>query len=259
MDQEKAYELWVTSLKEELSADQKVALDTFLGENPGVKKEFETMNSLWEGLDETVPAPSMEMDKNFYSFLQESNAMEPSLKPTGWLQVIEGWFNHRLAYAFVMIICFGAGIIFQNQFGKQNVENLSGELQQIKKMMMLTLIEQPGANDRIRAVNMVEEIKEEDDKVMSALLKTLNEDENVNVRLSVVEVLSEMELGPTVRAEIVKSIAGQQHPLVQAALADLMVLLQEKSAVDELKRLLNDENTDPLIKEKLNESLEVLI
>jgi hypothetical protein len=62
-----------------------------------------------------------------------------------------------------------------------------------------------------------------------------------------------------VREAIIKSIANQKSPMVQLALAQLMVELQEKKSVSELRKLLQEESTPKEVKERIEESIQVLI
>jgi HEAT repeat protein len=57
---------------------------------------------------------------------------------------------------------------------------------------------------------------------------------------------------------LVESILHQESPLVQDALADVMVKLQDKRAVKPLQKILKDENTNEIIKTKIRESLHKL-
>jgi len=51
----------------------------------------------------------------------------------------------------------------------------------------------------------------------------------------------------------------QDSPLVQIALADLMVALQEKASVESMKQLLEQPNIDRTVKQKLQESINHII
>ncbi len=88
------------------------------------------------------------------------------------------------------------------------------------------------------------------EKVTGALLQTLNNDENVNVRLAALDALRPYVKNSEVRQDIIRSIAKQQSPLVQVALAELMVELQDKSSVKELEKILNNKKTPLDVKEK---------
>jgi HEAT repeat protein len=97
-----------------------------------------------------------------------------------------------------------------------------------------------------------------DEKVIQALLQTLNNDPNINVRLVTVETLRQFADEPQVREGLIQSITRQESPLVQIALADVMVGLQEKRSVKQLQRLLEQENLDETVKIKIKETVKVL-
>jgi DNA polymerase III delta subunit len=96
-------------------------------------------------------------------------------------------------------------------------------------------------------------------KVTSALIQTLNNDNNVNVRLAALDALRVYSGEGKVREELIRSIAKQDSPLVQIALAELMAQLQAKSSVKELEKILKNENTPADVKKKIEQSLKVLV
>jgi hypothetical protein len=126
-------------------------------------------------------------------------------------------------------------------------------------MMMISLLEKESATDRLRAVSLSEEIQGPSKKVTDALFKTLNSDPSVNVRLASLEALQNYAKAPTVREGLVRAIAQQDSPLVQVALADLMVKLQVKSSVNELKKIMEQKTTPAEVKQRIKESINVLI
>jgi HEAT repeat protein len=128
-----------------------------------------------------------------------------------------------------------------------------------RQNMVLTLISQSSATDRLKAVGYTSELLQADERVIKALLFTLNHDENVNVRLVAVEALSRFAADPGVREGLVRSIAQQESPLVQVALADAMVALNEKRSVAPLRELLRRQGTDMYVKEKLESSIRILL
>ena len=124
---------------------------------------------------------------------------------------------------------------------------------------MLSLLEKESATDRLRAVSLTSEMDNVSRKVTEALIQTLNQDGNVNVRLAALDALRPYVRDSGVREELIKSIASQNSPLVQVALADLMVELQEKKSVKELEKLLNDKGTPKEVKDRIQESIQTLI
>jgi hypothetical protein len=96
-------------------------------------------------------------------------------------------------------------------------------------------------------------------KVTNALIQTLNQDENVNVRLAALDALKPYARDSSVRAALIRSISKQESPLVQISLAELMVALQEKSAVKEFEKIVESDSTPADVKKRIKENMEVLI
>ena len=92
-------------------------------------------------------------------------------------------------------------------------------------------------------------------KVIDALLTTLNEDPNVNVRLATLGALTKLADDPRVREGLVHSIEQQDSPIMQLAIADVMVKLQEKRSVRSLQRLLNKKDINPKVKLNIEKSI----
>jgi hypothetical protein len=136
---------------------------------------------------------------------------------------------------------------------------LSQQVSDLQEMMMLSLLEKGSATERLKAVNLTQEMDEASIKVTNALIQTLNQDENVNVRLAALEALKPYATDSSVREALIRSIGRQESPLVQISLAELMVALQEKSAVKEFEKIVESDNTPPEVRSKIRESMKVLI
>lgn len=201
---------------------------------------------------------SLEQDNRFYQMLkQEKQNTQPALT-ISWSRVME-WMP-RLAMAAVLIISgFSAGYFFQRPSGGEEVKQLTQQVQGLKEMMMISMLEKESATDRLKAVSLTEEIDGPSKKVTEALLNTLNEDPSVNVRLAALEALQKYTKMAQVREGLVRSITKQDSPLVQVALAELMAAMQEKSSVNELKKVLEQKGTPKEVKDKIRESINVLI
>jgi uncharacterized protein (UPF0147 family) len=134
------------------------------------------------------------------------------------------------------------------QMGKQ--------ISSMREMMMLSLLEKESATDRLKAVNLTQDMDQVSKTVTSALLETLNNDENVNVRLAALDALRPYSKDGQIREALVRSITEQKSPLVQVALAELMAALQEKGAIDAFNKILQDTETPSDIKKKIKESIQ---
>jgi hypothetical protein len=214
------------------------------------------------------PEPSDSLRSNFYQMLAQEKQKEAT--KNNWRNSFLNFYQQllniiplgKLAYSLVLLSLGGALGIWYNQ--SQNAESqrlaaLTSEMQQMKKMMMLTLLEQPSATDRLKAVNLTSDMKSADNKVIQALLQTLNYDPSVNVRLAAIEALYQHADNSVAREGLVHAISKQDSPLVQLALADIMVAMQEKDSVKQLKELLQKDNLNEAVKIKVKQSIQVLI
>jgi hypothetical protein len=222
-------------------------------------EEIPTLNHLQQQImNMSLPQPTAELDYQFQSLLQKVKAER---KGFSWSRLFS-WpeLAPRLAFASVTLF-IGLAIGFYLLPDKKNdqVEALTRQVSEMKEMMMLTLLEKESATERLKAVSLTQEMDQVSSTVTQALIQTLNQDENVNVRLAALDALRPYVKRSAVRQELVKSIAKQDSPLVQVALAELMAAIQEKSSVKEFEKLLKSDRTPDEIKKRIEESIDVMI
>ena len=215
------------------------------------------------GLDEQIQkmemaSPSLSLDDKFYTALADEK--RASRKTNSFSFPSLNSLFPRLAMAAVLILSgFAVGYFLQSPQQKTEVSELTKEVGDLKEMVMLSLMEKESATQRLKAVSLTSEMDQASDKVTNALFVALNKDENVNVRLAALEALKPYVSKSTVRLKLIESIEEQASPLVQVALAELMVTIQEKRSVDQLRQLLKDERVPKEVKYKISESIKVLI
>lgn len=240
-----AKELWLESLEDELSFEQEEALQQYLSEHSELAKELKASSDMWAALDMPVAPPSQRMDDQFYEMLSSHGASQPNQVSRVWMMA---------ASISLLIVGFASGWWITSP-KEQSMAELTDQVAQLQEVMMLTLIKQPKAQDRLKAVNITYELSSADEKVISALVKTLRMDNNVNVRLAALEALSAKVSNPQVREALVDAIAYQENPMVQIAIAELMVEIEESSAKSQLEALINSPDINPLAKERITQSI----
>lgn len=208
-----------------------------------------------------VPEPSADMESRFQGML---DGYKQSMNKENFISRLRQLWSiqpkMQLAYSFVILIVgITVGYLFLNKSSKDNskeqIAALSSKVEDMRQMMMLSLLENPSASERLRAVSYTEEITSVNAQIIDALLRTLNEDPNVNVRLVTLEALIKYSDQSIVREELIRSIANQDSPLVQSALADVMMKLQEKRSVEAFKQLLKNTGTDNPVKPKIEKTI----
>jgi hypothetical protein len=261
MDQEQLKEKWMDYMNGSISMQEWEVLKSTA--DKAQLEELDSLEKLWLAMDElpAVPEPSRNMDQRFYATLSEfRQAEDRPAKASPFEGVLQLLSWRRLALGMLIFIVGGGFGYLLSPSGeyRQEISSLSSEVKDMKEMMMLTLLEKPAAQDRLRAVSLSSELSHADSRVIEALVQTLNTDENVNVRLVTVEALARFGAYPEVREALVNSISRQSSPLVQIALAEAMVALNEKGAVEALKGLLKKEDLNEAVRERVQQSIEVL-
>ena len=250
-------------LSENLSDEKRKAFETFLVDHPKHQQEFEAAKLFWNLDTEEMPNASPTMDMNFYSMLK---AAEEKENKVSFLTTLQQFFTRKPVQQFAYTLAIlavgffvGNGFNFGNETNVETVEVAQKETEDVRSQLVLTLLDQPSATKRLQAVNEVNKLSSVTEKIIKALFSTLNNDENVNVRLSALQALKKYTEIPLVREGLIASIAHQTSPLVQIELADLMVILQEKKAVKSFEKLIRKEDVNSSAKEKMKESIQSII
>ncbi|MGE5427315.1 MAG: HEAT repeat domain-containing protein [Methylococcaceae bacterium] len=265
-------EQFTSLLTDSLPEAERRELVSHLESCAGCREELEEVKKIWELMgDVEQPEPSPVMRANFKAMLSDYKKETQAKKnPFGvWGERLRQFLSlqvqPRLAYSLLLVAIglIGGYYLHRPETSamayNQQIDSLASQVSEMKQVMMLSLLQDPSASQRIRAVSYTEEISNVDLKVISALLTTLNEDPNVNVRLATLDVLTKLAGEPKVREGLVRSINQQDSPIMQTAIADVMVKLQEKSAVDSLQKLLNKKNLNKMVKSKIEKSIQILI
>ena len=259
--------LW---LHDQLTDDERAKVDAHVASCAECQQELTTHEHLWELMEE-LPAPEPPAGT-----LVRFNAMLDVYKASGAGQGrgmaivtrIKQFFTLQPAFVMaysLLLVVVGIGLGHWLNAStptpgapsgdKKQLEELTAQISDMREMMMKSLLQNPSASERIRGVGYASEITRVNVGVIEALLTTLNNDQNVNVRLMTLEALTHYAADPAVREGLVASILQQESPLVQAALADVMLKLQEKNAVRPFKKLLQQKNLNSLVRTKIETAI----
>ncbi len=264
MDQIEFSEILIEYVSGKLSPDKQEDCDAFLLAHPEHLQEVEQLKMAWLKLDDQIiPEPSEQMDNRFYAMLREESQEKNTNKDT-FLNRLRAFFfsddigltMRQVAFACLLLV---GGVFLGNKFQKSVADvspTLASETDEVRSELVMALIDQPSASKRLQAVNEANKLDAATDIIIDALFKTLHNDPNINVRLATIESLSKYAAQPKVRQGLVESINQQESPLVQLALADLMVTLQEKGSIDSMKELLEQPDIDTTVKQQIRSSIE---
>ena len=235
-----------------LDAASREQLKAHLLECASCREEWESLNQLWNSLGEIrQEEPSAAMRPRFYAMLERYQQDRPhsriqSSHHPGFgarfreLFALQPVFQLGLAAVLLLAGFFGGYFLKSSHNDHEELTRLREEVRETRQMVTISLLKQQSASDRLKGVSWSSQISKPDTKFLSTLIQTLNYDTSVDVRLAAVDALSRFAADPEVRSGLVKSLPKQDSPLVQISLIDLLVQLQERQAVDSLRRLAND-------------------
>jgi len=251
-------------MKRNSSTERKIRdlLDEQKGISDEEKKDLEKIYDML--LNEDIPEPPDSLDDRFYSTLKDiiaKNSSSYRIRPSGLFNSDSFRVMISIAAGIALFIIgwFGARITGPTHSGEKQLAELTSEVSGLRQSLVITMLSQDSPSERIQAVNMVSEMNEVDNKIIESMLSTLNNDPNDNVRLVALETLTLYVDYPEVREGLVKSISDQESPLIQYRLAEIMQALQEKRSVPEFQKVLNDLTLDYSVRERINETIKVLI
>lgn len=212
-----------------------------------LRQRFQAMLDAYEaGRDETT------------RFKQQREFQLPS-----WSQ----WMGMRSTLAFavaaLLLICvaFIAGRHLSDDQATHSQEELAvmqSDLSNMRQLVVLSMLQQDSASQRLQGVTWSTRQSEADPKILGALLHTLRYDSSVDVRLAALDALSRYSNQTQVRQGLTDALEAQQSPLVQVELIDLLVQWHDRSAIDPLHKLEQDQNADPTVRERARRAIDQL-
>ena len=166
----------------------------------------------------------------------------------------------RVAASIVLLIsAFLAGRYIQKNESQVQLVEVQTEALAYKEAALFSLLENESASQRIRGVELIKEFEKPDEQIVAALGEKMLTDENTNVRLTALEALSSFSYSDQVKDIFIEALKTEQNPSMQVAIIEMLVELQEKKAVEPMKKLLEKEETQPYIKDQINSALPKII
>ncbi len=229
----------------------------------GCRTEVAELNAVWRGLEPLKTGMDAPPDAGAKVRFQEMlaayqagmAAVQPAARPVVHAPRV-AWFPAQPVWQFVAAagLLLG-GILFGRYLpraggGNPEMAQLRAQVENLHQMVALSMLQQPSPSARMRGVTYSEKIAQPDPLVLDALLQAVNRDSNVNVRLSAVDALQKFAADPEVARAMVNSIPGQESPLVQIALLDMLVQWNARGIAPGLARISRDTQMDEMVRQR---------
>jgi HEAT repeat protein len=208
--------------------------------------------------------PSEKMRDNFLNMLQKEKSKQKDKETISDTSTKKIWLYNPFSQIAAGLVILISGAFLGMLLNKQpqnngEVAQLQSEVEQVKQLLVLAKLDQPSASQRILAANYTQEITKPNDKILTALVETMNNDENVNVRMASIYALSKFTSEKSVREALVESLKSQEDALLQITLINILVQIKEESSIDVMKELLQKEETIEAVKQMAEKGITTFI
>lgn len=227
-----------------------------LSKSMDLQQELEALKELYNTMGEANElTPSKGLDRQFYQFLEteKKNQQEPGKRVN-----LTTW--RTLAAAVSLLLIVAVTYTLQLKQGQQaQISLLQMQMEETKKLLILSMLQNPSASDRLQAVNVSISETTVDDQILKALAHTLNYDDNVNVRLKAVQAMAQFLGEEEVVNMLLESLLEQSYPQVQIALIEVLTRARKKEALKAFETLLEREELLEVVKGKAAEGIGILL
>ena len=216
---------------------------------------------------EEMEKPDESLRINFYHMLHSQIKKEEAKFELPINQPAAPWYSlrqYRVAAGFALLITGTLiGLLMhgsiKNSYAANELKQLHTEISDLKKASMFTMLQEESSSDRIQAVRYAEDLVNPDQNIIDALVKTLNTDKNVNVRMAAAYALSRFTSQRMVCDSLVKSLSIQTDPILQVTLINILAEKKEKNALRPIQEIIANKSTLKEVRAVAENSLRVLI
>ncbi len=201
--------------------------------------------------------PSKNLRKNFEQMLSEEKRLQETKVVKMQAKTNWKWYLQVAAGIALLISAFFFGK-YQTLTPKNTIV-ISNQQKVEDEKLLLALIENQSASKRIQAVSYSEKFTNTDIKIIQALIDRLFYDENTNVRLSAAEALLKFSSLEMVKFALIKALETDNDSSVQIELIQILAKIQEKRALEPMKKLLNKEDVPNYVKQELQYTISNLL
>jgi hypothetical protein len=267
---------------------ERVVFEQRLAVDPLLRKEVEELQAVWQALQRTEADTDKDMDDAFYKALQGEKMLEHNViafKPSPWKQYLRYaaavvgvaftfWLGRQTApvqveYRTIAVEnpqkltsdvtttlkqpeAFSSGFISSPKTDRNNVmqeiASLRREMKMTQELVILGLLKDQSASERLKGVNYAAALNDPKPSVIQALIKTLREDESLNVRLSTIETLERFKQADDVKRVLVNQLAQTNEPTEQTTLIETLVRMRVKEGLPIFEQLQKDEKVDESVR-----------
>src|SRR5262245_30655711 len=209
---------------------------------------------LWSDLDDLPQdAPSQNLRRRFYAELEHADRR---------LHRRRRWFGWITAPGFAVAVgCLFAGVmvgaLVRTPSGASHAElaELQEQVAMLNRNLVLDRLTNDSASKRLLGVIEASNLAEHDPEVRRALLERAVDDRVHSVRSAAIDAIGPRVGSPAVGDELMASLTKAESPLVQLALADLVLRYGNPQQLEQLLKLSEHGQLHPDVAQQVKSSV----
>lgn len=240
----------------EISQEGRDEVERLISNSPEVESIYDKYKEIYQDIDvQEMFAPDTDMNVRFQDMLSnysDTNVEKETNPETKTSATKESGFNlnTKLLMGIVALLLLIFGLLIGLNVNNYNAPQQLDPNMYVMQTEMHDLLKQRSTSDRIKAVNLTQEMQKIDSDVLDVLIKTMNEDRSANVRLAAVNALSRHTRNDKVKASFIETLSKQNDPSVQIELINILSNIKESDAINEFDKLIEDESTLKFVKDE---------
>lgn len=250
-----------TSIEEEKELREFFRQDNIPDHLKSYADQFSYMNALAKSETDIDPFAKIEEQESESPFEGRQSRFSNRDRGVSTRSTAITWTLRAAAAIILVLTGLTAGLLLNQQEGAndEQLAALQQEISQMKSALMYGSVQQASASERISAVYSSSRLQQSnpqlDAEITDILIYTMNNDQNVNVRLAAAEALFKFRNEPRIGNALTNSLSQQNYPLMQITLIDMLVEMKQKSAVNEMQKMLLRAETQDVVKQRLESSI----
>lgn len=239
--------LLVAYQMQEITNETKKEIENHIESCKVCEQEFKKTRSFLNVLDSLEEEiPNSRLKNNFENLLQQ----EIKKEATKVISLHQKNNNSKVYLRIVASIALLIGAFFLGKNSNNNQINTNNQQKEF-----LALLQDQSASKRIMAVSKLKKSSIENKSIIQALINKLFIEENINVRMAACEALLKFSSLEEVKNAFIKALQSEKEPAIQIELIQILVKIQEKRALNPMKKMLKNENTPNYVKQELTYSI----
>lgn len=254
MEREKLESLLIDYIDGKLNSVDKHYVEQVLMKDAGAYRVYEELKMVIQTMNRVKQEePPVNSRASFQTMLDE----EMKLNKNGKLRSLYPQFYRVAAAVALIIIGVSLGFMYSNyRVEQQELARIQKEKEDAQVFVARFTNDSPG--QRLLAVKATNQVEDPHDDILKALVKSMNEDPNANVRMAAIEALSRFHTEKSVRQALIESLGKQIDPVVQIMLIQVMVELREKEVLKPLRKIIENEEFLPAVKDEAHKGIFML-